>query len=70
MKPERWEPIEQLYDAALDRDAGQRPRAEAPKGLNLDLRRGSRKASQDFLALWKDADADLPVLIEAKKYER
>jgi hypothetical protein len=32
---------------------------------------GSRKAYQDFLALWKDADADLPVLIEAKKeYER
>ncbi|PYT10186.1 MAG: hypothetical protein DMF60_00880 [Acidobacteria bacterium] len=35
---------------------------------------GSRKAYQDFLALWKDADAadaDLPVLIEAKKeYQR
>jgi hypothetical protein len=32
---------------------------------------GSRKAYQDFLALWKDADADLPVLIQAKKeYER
>jgi eukaryotic-like serine/threonine-protein kinase len=32
---------------------------------------GSRRAYQDFLALWKDADADLPVLIEAKKeYER
>jgi predicted Zn-dependent protease len=31
----------------------------------------SRKAYQDFLALWKDADADLPILIEAKKeYER
>jgi tetratricopeptide (TPR) repeat protein len=28
---------------------------------------GSRKAYQDFLALWKDADADLPILIEAKK---
>jgi serine/threonine protein kinase/tetratricopeptide (TPR) repeat protein len=28
---------------------------------------GSRKAYQDFLALWKDADADLPVLIEARK---
>lgn len=27
----------------------------------------SRKAYQDFLALWKDADQDLPVLIEAKK---
>jgi hypothetical protein len=32
---------------------------------------GARKAYQDFLALWKDADADLPVLIEAKKeYEQ
>jgi len=31
----------------------------------------SRKEYQDFLALWKDADADLPVLIEAKKeYEK
>jgi hypothetical protein len=28
---------------------------------------GTRKAYQDFLALWKDADADLPILIEAKK---
>jgi serine/threonine protein kinase/tetratricopeptide (TPR) repeat protein len=27
----------------------------------------ARKSYQDFLALWKDADADLPVLIEAKK---
>jgi tetratricopeptide (TPR) repeat protein len=26
----------------------------------------SRKAYQDFLTLWKDADADLPILIEAK----
>jgi tetratricopeptide (TPR) repeat protein len=32
---------------------------------------GSRKAYQDFFALWKDADGDLPILIEAKKeYER
>jgi len=31
----------------------------------------SRKAYQDFITLWKDADADLSVLIEAKKeYER
>lgn len=31
----------------------------------------SRKAYKDFFALWKDADADLPILIEAKKeYER
>jgi tetratricopeptide (TPR) repeat protein len=26
-----------------------------------------RREYQDFLALWKDADADLPILIEAKK---
>ena len=31
----------------------------------------SRKAYQDFLALWKDADSDLPVLQEAKQeYEK
>ena len=31
----------------------------------------SRKEYQDFFALWKDADADLPVLIRAKKeYEQ
>jgi eukaryotic-like serine/threonine-protein kinase len=28
---------------------------------------GSRKSYQDFFAVWKDADADLPILIEAKK---
>ena len=42
----------------------------------LGLARGSalagdtakaRKAFQDFFALWKDADQDLPILIEAKK---
>jgi eukaryotic-like serine/threonine-protein kinase len=32
---------------------------------------GARKSYQDFFALWKDADADLPVLVEAKKeYEQ
>ncbi|HYJ47677.1 MAG TPA: tetratricopeptide repeat protein, partial [Pyrinomonadaceae bacterium] len=31
----------------------------------------ARPAYQDFFALWKEADADLPVLVEAKKeYER
>ncbi|HJZ68556.1 MAG TPA: hypothetical protein VKF81_10575, partial [Blastocatellia bacterium] len=31
----------------------------------------TRKAYQDFFAFWKDADSDIPVLIEAKKeYER
>jgi len=27
----------------------------------------ARKAYQDFLALWKDADPDLPILAEARK---
>jgi len=27
----------------------------------------ARKAYQEFFALWKDADADLPILFEAKK---
>ena len=31
----------------------------------------SRQAYQDFFALWKDADADIPILIEAKlEYEK
>jgi ATP/maltotriose-dependent transcriptional regulator MalT len=31
----------------------------------------ARKSYQDFFALWKDADPDLPILIEAKKeYEK
>ena len=31
----------------------------------------ARQGYQDFLALWKDADADLPILLEAKKeYEQ
>jgi len=38
-------------------------RAAARKGDTA----GARKSYQDFLAQWKDADPDLPVLIEAKK---
>jgi hypothetical protein len=31
----------------------------------------ARSAYQDFFVLWKDADSDLPILIEAKKeYEK
>jgi hypothetical protein len=31
----------------------------------------ARKEYQDFFAMWKDADTDLPILIEAKKeYEK
>jgi hypothetical protein len=32
---------------------------------------GARKAYQDFFALWKDADSDLPALVQARKeYEQ
>jgi hypothetical protein len=32
---------------------------------------GARKSYQDFFALWKDADPDLPMLVQAKKeYEQ
>jgi serine/threonine protein kinase/Flp pilus assembly protein TadD len=54
-----WDPIPLLYPLAhlgLARAAA----------LTGDVA-GSRKAYQDFLAIWKDADADLPILIEAKK---
>jgi tetratricopeptide (TPR) repeat protein len=54
-----WDPTSYLYPLAhlgLARAAA----------LTGDVA-GSRKAYQDFLALWKDADADLPILIEAKK---
>ncbi|MEK6407455.1 MAG: protein kinase [Acidobacteriota bacterium] len=54
-----WDPTSYLYPLAhlgLARAAA----------LTGDVA-GSRKAYQDFLAIWKDADADLPILIEAKK---
>jgi eukaryotic-like serine/threonine-protein kinase len=35
-------------------------------GINGDTA-GARKAYQDFFALWKDADHDLPVLVRARK---
>ena len=38
--------------------------------LNGDVA-GARKSYQDFFALWKDADPDLPVLVQARKeYEQ
>jgi len=37
-------------------------RARALSGDNI----GARAAYQDFLALWKDADPDVPILKEAK----
>jgi serine/threonine protein kinase/Flp pilus assembly protein TadD len=54
-----WDPTSYLYPLAhlgLARAAA----------LTGDVA-GSRKAYQDFFALWKDAEADLPILIEAKK---
>jgi len=42
-------------------------RASAQKG---DVAQ-SRKAYQDFLAVWREADADIPILVQAKKeYEQ
>jgi serine/threonine protein kinase/Tfp pilus assembly protein PilF len=54
-----WDPTSYLYPLAHLGLA----RAAALAG---DVAR-SRKAYQDFLTMWKDADADLPILIEAKK---
>jgi DNA-binding winged helix-turn-helix (wHTH) protein len=58
-----WEPLSAIYPLAHLGLA----RASTLAG---DMA-GSRKEYQDFLALWKDADADLPILIEVKKeYEK
>jgi len=54
-----WDPISYLYPLAHLGLA----RASALTGDTAK----SREEYQDFLALWKDADADLPILIEAKK---
>ena len=58
-----WQPGSPLYPLAqlgLARAAALS--GDAPK---------ARKAYQDFFALWKDADADVSILIEAKKeYEK
>ena len=58
-----WSPLSPLYPRAHLGLA----RAAALQGDTAK----ARKEYQDFLALWKDADADLPILIEAKKeYEK
>ena len=54
-----WDPISCLYPLA---HLGLARAAE----LTGDVA-GTRKAYQDFFALWRDADADLPILIEAQK---
>jgi len=58
-----WDPVSPLYPLAHVGLA----RAAALTGDTAK----ARKAYQDFLALWKDADADIPILIEAKQeYEK
>ncbi len=58
-----WSPLSPLY-----------PLAHLGLARAAVLQGDTAKATkeyQDFLALWKDADADLPILIEAKKeYEK
>jgi len=58
-----WSPISYFYPLAYVGVA----RAAVLQG---DMAK-ARKAYEDFFALWKDADPDLPILIEAKKeYEQ
>ena len=58
-----WDPLSPLYPLA------QLGLARAAV-LTGDSEK-ARKAYQDFFALWKDADPDLPILITAKKeYEK
>jgi len=54
-----WDPTSYLYPLA-------HPGLARAAALIGDVA-GSRKAYQDFLAVWKDADPDLPILIDAKK---
>jgi tetratricopeptide (TPR) repeat protein len=58
------------------RSRGQAPLSALYPLAALELARASammgdtakaRQSFQDFLAMWKEADADLPILIEAKK---
>jgi tetratricopeptide (TPR) repeat protein len=58
-----WDPASILYPLAhLNLGRAAMMQGDAAK---------ARKSYQDFFALWKDADADLPILIEAKReYEK
>jgi len=47
-----------------EQDRGQD--AHEPAGATPALQR-ARKAYQDFFALWKDADPDIPILKQAQK---
>jgi hypothetical protein len=51
-------------DAVDLSDALDRPAFKAAK--DHGARDKARVAYQDFLTLWKDADSDLPILIQAK----
>ena len=44
---------------------GASPASSAP--ANDDLKAKARTAYQDFFALWKDADTDIPILKDAKR---
>jgi hypothetical protein len=61
MSPERWQQINQLFYDVLARPPA--ARAATLRGNETQARR----AYQDFLAAWKDADADLPILLEARR---
>ena len=75
MPDNRWQQIEELYHEALKRApvtraayldevcTGRRWLAQ----LGLARATQSRKAYDDFLAAWKEADADVPILREAKR---
>jgi predicted Zn-dependent protease len=54
-----WQPTSPLYSLAYVGLA----RAAALQGSTAN----ARKAYQDFFALWKDADPDTPILMQAKK---
>jgi hypothetical protein len=50
--------------------AGGNAQAQSRTGASLCHRNdkaNAKKAYQDFFATWKDADADLPMLVAAKK---
>ena len=58
-----WQPASPLYPLAH--------LGLARAAVLVGDREMARKAYEDFFALWKDADADIPILIEAKKeYEK
>ena len=44
---------------------GASPASSAP--ANDDLKAKARTAYQDFFALWKDVDTDIPILKDAKR---